>query len=562
MKNNVYAFDLECTSKEPSHAYMLSISKMGNTDINKVSMVYKMRNHETTIKDIVNKIFSYKNGSVFYAHNLKYDISFILSYLFKNFKEGEDFIINRNLIMPMTKSFISITIIFNGKKIIFKDSFTLFTAPLAAVMKAYTTLEKGETPLFDYADDIEITEDIVIYSKVDSLALGIALEKRLELGEDALTTASGAFKEFKKTIDSEYGKGNFHNVFPIIPEMVERKMRGAYRGGFTYLNPDKALKTLEDIKIIDVNSMYPAQMATKVLPYGIPKIISSGKVETTDLYNLGIQRFSVKAAKLRDGFIPFISTKNTFIGANQYNVIIDETSPIGDRTFSLTLQEFELFKRSYHVTGLEYLGGYLFKGRKGMFKTYLDKFWSMKMSENPTIKALGKLFLNALYGKFAEGYEKISLLVQYNDKITFSENDREVKEVGYLPMGIFITSYSRLYLIESILKIGVENFIYTDTDSIHYQNFDITNVLEIHDSDIGKWSYKTAYKRGYYIRAKRYAGEHEDGSLEIATAGIKKSDVYNQVLSLDDFRVGKPIKTIEFKYGSNGLYTRDKEIRI
>lgn len=560
--NNCYAADFEATSKEPSHVYMLSTSKVGNKDLRNVKVVYRMKSHEETIHSVVETLFSYKSGTVFYFHNLKYDISFILSYLFKHYKEGTDFILNRHLIMPMTKSFISITIIFKGKRIIFKDSFTLFSAPLAKVMKSYTDLTKGETPLFDYCDDISINEEVVNYCKIDSLALGIALEKRLEIGEGALTTASGAFKEFKKLISDKYGKGNFNNVFPTIPHMVEEKMRSAYRGGFTYLNPNKSQTTLYDIQIIDVNSMYPAQMASRVLPYGIPKIVSKGKVVTDALFNLGIQRFSVCSAILKDGFIPFISTKNSFIGANQYDVIIDESSPIEDRTFSLTLEEFELFEKSYEYKGIEFLGGYLFKGRRGMFDTYLNKFWEMKLSEDETIKALGKLFLNALYGKFAEGYEKIILCIEYLDKLTFKESDREIKEVGYLPMGIFITSFSRLYLIESILKIGVENFIYCDTDSIHYQNFDITNILEIDKTKIGKWSYKTSYKRGYYIRAKRYAGEYEDGSLEIASAGIKKGDIYTQVKSLDDFRVGKPIKTIEFKYGINGMYTREKIIRI
>ncbi len=40
----------------------------------------------------------------------------------------------------------------------------------------------------------------------------------------------------------------------------------------------------------------------------------------------------------------------------------------------LTLQEFELFKQSYHYQNLELLDGYLFKARDDRFTDYIDEF--------------------------------------------------------------------------------------------------------------------------------------------------------------------------------------------
>lgn len=557
-----YAFDLECTTSEPSHAYMASISEVGNHDINKVKIIQSPngKQHDKTIALIVRDLWRRPKGTVYYVHNLTYDISFILSYIMKNYDENQ-YKIERALIMPFTKSYITITITLLGKKIVFKDSLVLFSAPLAKVLESYTDLKKGETPIYKNLEDVVIDDYCLEYSKIDALGLGIAIEKRLEIGRGAMTTASGAFKEFKEMINTRFS-GNFSNFFtPLQPELDDQ-IRKAYRGGFTYLNQYFSNKEIKDITVIDVNSMYPAMMKNKVLPYGEPFEIDSGLVETNQLYPLGLQRVYFKSCVLKEGFIPFISMHNGFSGVNVYESIIDESRSDDERTLLLTIEEFELFKRSYNIDGMRLLGGYAFKGRVGFFDEYINKFWEMKLSKNPTIKSLGKLFLNSLYGKFAEGYEKESYNIYYEDKICYELADKEIRPVGYLPMGIFITSYSRQFLIETILSIGVDNYIYSDTDSIHFIKDTLPDDIEIDDDIIGYWSIEGHYKEGYYIRAKKYCLVEEDDRLKIACAGIKKKDINAQITDIKQFRVGTPINTVEFKLGANGRYVRDKVIKI
>lgn len=188
----------------------------------------------------------------------------------------------------------------------------------------------------------------------------------------------------------------------------------------------------------------------------------------------------------------------------------------------------------------------------------------MKNDSHPVIKALGKLFLNSPYGKFAEGQIKNRWKIQYENKMIFKKDGEEVVECGYLPVGIFITSYARVFLLESINKIGMENFVYCDTDSIHFKG-DIPDNLEMDDYEMGKWKVENHFKRAYYIRAKRYCGEYYEGDelkLKIACAGIKKVDLYNQIKSVDDFRRGVMVKTFRFRYGKNGKFTEQCEIRI
>lgn len=553
--NKTYTFDFECTSREPAEVYMCSICRLDKTDYNKVITFL-------TIEDTIKYIFSRKDKSIFYAHNLKYDISFILAYLFKNY--DDEFYISHQIISPLTKAFFEIKIIYNDNEICFRDSLCLFNAPLSKVLESYTDLEKTETPIFDYKKDVRIDSYVLKYSKIDALGLALALKERLKFGNNALTTASGAYKEFKKITVDRFGLTNYNNFYPILDYEVQREMRKAYRGGFTFLNELYQNIIIENVKQIDVNSMYPAQLYFNYMPVGEPKIIE-GEVKADSLYNLGIQKIILNNASVKNDKIPFLSNTNTFLATNVYRDVISEHEEEEDRTFYLTLQELELFKESYNYDKIKYCGGYLFKSRKDMFVQYIDKFWEMKSNKNPTIKSLGKLFLNSLYGKFAEGYEKDNLDISYNNKLTFTLTDTTIREVGYLPVGIFTTSYARCFLIKSIYNIGVENFIYCDTDSIHYINDPNLEKLEFHESELGKWGYKDTYIRAFYIRAKRYCGEvikNGEKKLEIACAGIKKKDINEQVKKLEDFKIGKEIKTLEFKQGINGQYVRDKIIKI
>lgn len=551
-----YAFDFECTSREPSQVYLCAIARLSKLNKKSVKVFYN-------IAETVEYIFTRSKGVKFYAHNLKYDISFILCYLFQN--HAGEFEIKRSIIQDLTKSVVTMEIEFRGRSIKFIDTLPIFSAPLSSVLKAFTDLEKGETPIFDYIEDVKITQGIIDYCITDALGLGKAIIERLKHGKQSLTTASDAFKTFKDIVNSG-SKARFDRFYSPLPVELDDKIRPAYRGGFTYLNPAYAKRMLKGVRVIDVNSMYPAQMYYKPLPYGEPKEVE-GEVIATQIYNLGIQKFRVKTAYLKEGKPPFLSNSNTLLHSANYLTEVGEELTEDKRTFMLTLGEFELFKKFYDYSGLELLGGYLFKSRSDMFKNYIDKFWDLKNDKNPTIKTIGKLFLNSLYGKFAEGYEKNSYNIEYDGKITYQLSDKELRPCGYLPVGIFITSYARIFLLETIEAIGFNNFVYTDTDSIHYfksKNNDAK--IKFHKSDLGAWDYENYYERAYYIRAKRYCGEYitEEGEvkLKMACAGIKGQDLKKQVTRIEDFREGKPINTIEFKQGINGQYVRNKVIKI
>src|SRR5699024_178258 len=221
--NNYFTFDLECTTQEPSETWLACVCNFNAKSIDEVQVKYNIR-------DLIQLIFSKRNKSVFYAHNLKYDMSFILSYLFKHHKD--EFLITRKLVLQQTKAIISISINFMNKTMTFRDSLVLFSTSLDNVLRAYTNLEKGVTPIYKTMQDVEYSEYNINYCKIDTYGLALALKERLKYGDNALTTASGAFKEFRNIFNTV--RGNFSNYFPLLDYDLQKAIRKAYRGGFTY----------------------------------------------------------------------------------------------------------------------------------------------------------------------------------------------------------------------------------------------------------------------------------------------------------------------------------------
>lgn len=553
-----YAFDFEATTKEPVTAYLFTCCDLSN--INNCYVGY-------SVADCLDYMFNCDNNSIFYAHNLTYDYSLI-----KNFIEinGLNITTTERIIAGINR-IIKVTMKQGNKRIELRDSYVLFMSSLDQVMKSYTDLKKGETPLFETFDNVIINEDIIEYAKNDAIGLAKALIKRLDYGCNKITIASGSWAENKRIISEKYSEKKFDiTFFPSIKPAVDKLMRKSYKGGFTYVNPEYINKIVKNVSKIDVNSMYPAIMHDKILPYGDVEIIEHGYIHTSELTPLGIQRFSIKSCFLKDGYIPFLSNGGTnMFGSTIYLDEIDESESIENRTFFMTIDEFKLFKKSYVYKGLKCEGGYRFKGRNDLFIPYITYFSDMKKSDDLGISTTGKYFLNALYGKFAENPEKNTVKIEYDNKIKFVSDKIVTRKCGYLPVGIFITSYARVYLIESILKIGKENFIYCDTDSIHFFEGADLSKLEIDAKKFGAWKEEDGYLEAKYLRTKRYCGikngkvkPESKNKFDIACAGIKKKNAIEQIKSIDDFYVGKEVLTFEMKQGYGGMYSRDKIVRV
>ena len=359
----------------------------------------------------------------------------------------------------------------------------------------------------------------------------------LKLGSCALNN----FKERTK---------DFKSLFPILPGIIHEAIKGSYKGGFTYLNPTHKDEIIEDITVLDVNSLYPSVQRNERLPYGYP-LQYEGKYKRDILYPLYIQNISC-SFDLRPGKIPTIQLKNnlSFI-PNEYL-----TSSNGKTvTFTLTSVDLELFLKHYRVHDLKYNYGFKFKSLKGIFSNYID-FWTnekinAKKNNNSSKYLISKLMMNSLYGKFGTSNYIRSKYPYYDGEVVHYEmGELEERDPVYLPIASFITSYARKKTIttsQAIKDYTIEHYnkdyyIYSDTDSIHMISLpeeELKKFVEVDDYKLGAWKIESHAKRGKFIRQKCYIEEDENG-IHATIAGLPKQ--LGKYITFDNFKEGFSIK--------------------
>lgn len=218
-------------------------------------------------------------------------------------------------------------------------------------------------------------------------------------------------------------------------------------------------------------------MYDKKLPFGEP-IYFEGIYKEDKVYNLYIQMITC-SFEIKKNKIPTIQIKNnrSYFLANEYL----ESSNNEIVCLVLTNVDLNLFLEQYNVYDLEYVCGWKFKSKQGIFKEYIDKWISRKneatISGNKGQRTRAKLMLNSLYGKFATSLDVQSKMpfLGEDEVVHYSLTEKEQKEGIYIPMGCFITAYAREKTIRtsqaikdySIQKYGKDMYIYSDTDSIH-----------------------------------------------------------------------------------------------
>lgn len=444
--------------------------------------------------------FISKFDSYIWFHNLAFDGSFIMDHLMKseynhvteNPSAGEF----STLISNMGK-FYSIKIHWrNGKRTEFRDSLKKLPMSAGAVAKAFNLEEvKGK---IDYdaprpvgyvptqAEYEYVTNDVIIIAK--------AIRNQISLGLTRLTVGSDALAEYKQMI----GKGLFEQLFPILPMEIDAELRRAYRGGFTYVAPQFARRIVSGGKVFDVNSLYPFVMYTQPLPIGEP-YCTTGIPEITEEYPLWIANMTI-TARLKPGHIPCIQIKgNSVFSSTEYQTRIDD--PV---SLACTNIDWQLWTEHYDIDVHDYNGVFYFKAAEGLFKTYIDKWSTIKAESSGGIRTIAKLQLTSLYGKFGTNPNvtpKIPILE--DDRIRLIMGEEETREPVYTAMAVFVTSYAR-YLTITAAQAHYDRFAYADTDSLHLIGDEPVD-LEVHPNKLGAWKHEYDFTSAYYLRAKAYS---------------------------------------------------------
>lgn len=365
-----------------------------------------------TIDNNIDSFIEYckqEKNATFYFHNLKFDGEFIiywaLTHGFKHVTKKEDIESNTftTLISDMGQ-FYTIALYFEKgnkrvHKVTFIDSLKIIPFSVEAIAKSFN-LPISKLSI-DYNKPRErnhiLTQEEIEYIKNDVLIVAKALKVLFDEELTRMTQGSNALNDFKEILT----KSKFKHYFPQLDYEVDKDIRKSYRGGFTYLNPIYKEKDVENVVVLDVNSLYPSVMYEKKLPFGEP-IFFTGKYENDNVYDLYIQMITC-SFEIKENKIPTIQIKNnkSFFRSNEYL----ENSSNEIVCLVLTNIDLKLFLEQYNVYDLNYECGWKFKSIQGIFTEYIDKWITRKnkatIEGNKGLRTLAKLMLNALYGKFA-----------------------------------------------------------------------------------------------------------------------------------------------------------------
>ena len=539
MARKKYVSDFETTTKEDDcRVWAYGCMEIGN----KKNLVIG-----TKIEDFMD--WCKKEKCDIYFHNLKFDGSFIVNWLLHNgYTHSDDGLaMTFNTIISNMGQWYMIDICYGykGKKKLHTkiyDSLKKLPFSVDVIGKAFNLgSNKVEVDPEFYTrernENHEITEEEYLYIYSDLEVMADALEIQFNQGLKAMTSGSDSLKGYKDVI----GTKTFEKLFPILSLEDNEEVRWCYRGGFTWLNERYANKDIGGGIVFDVNSLYPSQMYYQPLPFGKP-IKFNGKYEEDEDYPLYTQHIRCEFI-LKEGYIPTIQLKNQGLMFKQNEYLKSSKGETVD--LYLTNIDLKLIEEHYDLYDVEYVGGWKFRSKVGMFKEFIDKWMLVKATNKGAIRLLAKLMLNSLYGKFATN-PKVTGKVPYlkedgSNGFTLPKDENgnvvdEFKDPVYTPIGVFVTSYARNLTIRTAQKC-YDRIIYCDTDSIHLEGTEIPDVIKdvIDDNKLGYWKHESTFQRARFIRQKTYI-EEIDGKLHVICAGMP--DRIKEKVTWENFHVG------------------------
>ena len=460
--------------------------------------------------------------AIIYFHNLKFDSSYFMYYFIKHnikFKVCE-------------KSGVIYNIKF--KNIEFRDSLNILPYTLKQIGETFCT-RFHKLDYDDYAKPFDYVPNKydITYCKWDTLTLKEGLENYLTELQKVLEE-NGATKTAKKIFSKLTNAGIAYEAFKEITHIekyCERTTRElynylkpAYSGGYVYAKggcyqEDDSTKII----MLDENSMYPDKYANWEMPIGKSFSLVDGDENRSDIF--GIINITFTFLELKEGYLPIISQGFNKYGSTIYIDHID--SPYSITT---TIHEFQMIKKFYKF---DYYFNYGFGWNKKihLFKKYADIFMSIKANSTGVRREVAKKLLNMCYGKTA--MSGVSEIKEYYlneegvvcSRITGYENDDN--ELQYLQIAIAICSYAHIDLWNNMQKVGCENVLYTDTDSIKFLMHDeaILNELDLDDYRLGAWKVEGHPQIFKPLAPKKYI-YLEDDRIHVTSAGFNHKEVF------------------------------------
>jgi hypothetical protein len=437
---------------------------------------------------LLDKLNYAKTKLYVFAHNMAYDYAIL---------KLDTYISSRRL--EITMRVIDSVFIIKAGGLEFLSSTNYYRQTLKELGIIFG-LSKMDSPDFEKVSD----EKLMTYCIRDTQVLTTIIKQHIafvisnDLGSFKPTIAGQAMTAFRHRF--MHDDLLVHNE-PDILLMEKQSYRGGRCEAFR-------IGTFHDVTCLDINSMYPYVMKS----FSFPTKLISPKIS-----------FDVPESKIRKAI-----EENIFILADCYVVLKEPCIalksekllfPIGKIHCVLTSPEIEFLLNNPDCGTILSFDECVFYQTASIFSEYVDFFYHLKCeSENEAIRAMAKVMLNSLYGRFGmRGHSESKLMPDSFEKTTFLDimlkNDiLEIDDGNYgkyvklgddiyhvqkrdgdyardsIPIiASAVTAYARMMLWKLIQKAGRKNVIYVDTDSLFVTSEGLDNLNdEIEPSGLGK----------------------------------------------------------------------------
>lgn len=462
-------------------------------------------------------------------HNLKFDGEFILHWLFTNGftwqKDSKELTsLQFSTLITADGKFYEIIVMYHKKgkksnKVTFRDSLKLLPFSVDAVAKSFKLpfqkLELDYTKPRPVGYQLDAAEQAYLENDVKIMAKALQILFAQDLTR--MTLGANALADFKKTLTFY----EFDRHFPV--PVYDEELRQAYHGGYCIVNPLWKNKEVWDGIVLDVNSLYPWVMKAKPLPYG-EGLYFEGRYKKNVLYDTYFQALNCQF-KLKPGHLPIIANRE-FRGVAAEYLTSSKNEVLA---LYLTSVDEALFFQHYDVYNIEWVGGWAFRSKIGVFDAYIEKWTAIKIRSkeegNRPMYIIAKLMLNSLYGKLATNPNCQSKIPYWDrDRVEYMNGPHEKREPLYIPAAAFITAWARHTTITAA-QANIERFRYCDTDSLHLAGTEMPEGLKIDPLELGAWKHELTFRLAKFIRPKCYMeygrepGEAED-KWRVTAAGL------------------------------------------
>lgn len=431
-------------------------------------------------------------------------------------------------------------------------------------------------------------EDIYFYKKTKKELKRMDINIQLK---NKLTIASIAFKlmvnnVYLNSFKSKFNDKNLPKHLYIYNEEQYNNAKLSYRGGFTQFNISKQLKETNKLGMsIDITSSYPYQM-TKLIPYDNTRYYEkdlNSKFKYLKYYDIEI-KFKIKDEyKDKMYIIPKTKQVNKLMTEEHMSQLetLRELYSLGDTKYRypesgfgryiVYSEELELWEKLYDIEYIHRDSFYL--KSEEFLRPFIEKYYTLKEEADKegkeALKSCYKILLNSCYGatakrkQYNEIYATKDSLTR-NEKISFGKKTklgkvkeyniqvekekqwklgdsylnlyelREERDITKFPNAMIashITSLGRIQLIKTILSIGIDNFIYCDTDSIYFdwnwkddnEMNKLRNMINLNGFELGSWKIEKKFDNMIVRGAKDYSIWYENKNIGIVMSGVKKS---------------------------------------